>query len=173
MNKLPYQSFEQIYRKYNPIITYKIIKEIGKVTPDWEDVKAEIYLSLVKTLNSSSFRGDCKVGTLVYIIVQRRITDFMRFKYKTKERLENLKFYYQEEVFPNPEQSFMEKEDREILRLRIQKLRGWRQKQVIKLYLFGMSIVEISRQLESSSSNIGECLDRIKMNIGNLYNKEI
>lgn len=105
-----YHQFDEMFKKYNPIITYKIVKKIGRVTPDWEDVKAEVYLSLYKTLNGSSFRGDCGIGTLIYVIVQRRIADFMRVKYKMKKIMESLAFNYQEKMPPSPEDIFIKKE---------------------------------------------------------------
>ncbi len=108
--KAVYQNFEEIFRRYDSVIIYKTIKKIGKVTPDWEDVRAEVYLSLCKTLDGSLFRGECAVGTLVYIIVHRRIVDFMRIKYKTKKIMESLISNYQEKTSSNPEDIFIEKE---------------------------------------------------------------
>jgi len=105
-----YQNFEHIYEEYDPVIKYKTMQKIGKVTPDWEDVRSETYLSLYKTLSGSSFRGDCSIGTLIYVIVQRRIADFMRTKYKAKKIMESLEFSYQEIASSSPEDILIIKE---------------------------------------------------------------
>ena len=165
--------FEEIFRRYDPVITYRAMKKIGKATPDWEDVRQEAYLSLFKALDGSSFRGDCNVGTLIYVITERRIIDFLRLKYILAKRMERLILYFQAGNFSDPEELLIEKENGQILHSLIRKLQGWRQKQVMRLYLQGWMLTEISKKLGLSYGSTAECFGTAKCNLRNLYKKEI
>jgi len=63
-------------------VSARVKEKIGSRTPDWEDVVSRVFLSLVEVANSGKFRGDSSVGTLLFRITDRRVTDHIREKYK-------------------------------------------------------------------------------------------
>lgn len=80
--------FEQIIDKHNSMIKAIVIKKIGKMTPDWEDVVANIYLSIWIALKH--FEGRSSINTYIYPIVNYRIADYLRHLYREKKIMSTL-----------------------------------------------------------------------------------
>jgi len=148
---------EEICRQYEPFIRGKTRNMMTGSRADWEDVVGDVYLSLCGAVNKNVFRGDCDVGTLIFVIIQRRVTDFIRLKYKRADVMERLTSLFQEKFFPSPEEIFVQKEHREMLLGFISRLVSLRQRQILELYLLGDSLSEISRILNVSPGFIHDC----------------
>lgn len=71
---------EKIIQKYRPMITFRVKKAIGHHYPEWEDVVNEIIVHLIKNLKNKKFKGNSTIGTFIYTITSRRITDYIRKK---------------------------------------------------------------------------------------------
>ena len=62
-----------------------IVKQrIGDI-PDWEDCVQDVYCSSLSSLGRGGFQGNSSMKTWVYNIILRRITDFLRVKYRRNE----------------------------------------------------------------------------------------
>ena len=151
--------FEEVFKKYDFVLRCTIFKRIGEGMSDSEDVIGDVYLALWKTLKGGRFRGECSLGTLVYVIVHRRIADYCRAK-KLKRNIDDGSLEFQRADFLTPEMIFMEKENQEQLRERlsdlIDRLRWPRQKQILRLTMFGYTKTEIARKTNTSISSIYE-----------------
>lgn len=142
---------EEDCKKYAPFIKGSVFKKINNYS-DCEDVIANIYLELCKAMNKNKYSGKCSLGTFIFIITQRRIADSLRQKYKinvitasVKEK--ELTCMGQKEDYPSSEDLYIQKENQKMIRGFVDKLPGWRQRQIMKLYLKGDSLSEIAKGL--------------------------
>ena len=96
----------EVFEKYGSMIRSVVLDRIGNGTLDFEDVIGNIYLSLWQTLVGGKYRGDCKIGTLVYLATNRRIVDYIRYK-TAKKRDVNLLYLMPVKDDPlSPEQEY-------------------------------------------------------------------
>lgn len=147
-------------KRFEPIIRGKTRNMMVGSYEEWEDVVGDIYLSLCRAVNTGVFKGRCDIGSFLFVILQRRVMDFVRVKYKRVRIEEALVSRTQEEFCPSPEEIFIEKEQREMLLGFISRLAGWRQRQIMGLYLSGESLSEIARMLNLSIGSVYECYRR-------------
>ena len=99
-------SFIELYKEYGSMIRFVVLDRIGNGTADFEDVIGNVYLSLWQTLIGGKYRGDCNIGTLVYLATNRRIIEYIRYK-TAKKRDVNLLYLMPIKDNPlSPEQEY-------------------------------------------------------------------
>lgn len=141
---------EEIFNKYRPIITFKVIKSIGNRTPDWEDVANEIISNVIQNVKSGKFRGESSIGTFIYTITQRRIIDHIRKKSKI------LRHAPEAEPYPQPHVHFENKEREETLANAIKSLKP-KYKEILYLYYYkDLSREEVARKLGIPTNRVSE-----------------
>lgn len=139
---------EEVCREHDSLIrgmSFNMMR--GCSYADWEDVVSDVYLSLCCAVNRDVYKGVCDIRTLIFVLVQRRVTDYIRLKYRRRRIIENLMPVTQEESSLNTEEFFIQKEQREILLGFTDRLPGWRQRDIMELYLSGSSRMEIAESL--------------------------
>lgn len=149
-NKSPQFDLEKIIAEYKPVVSFRVRKSIGSLTPDWEDIVNEILANTIDKLRSGAFRGDSSVGTFIYTITSRRIVDFIRQKSKT------LKFAPEPKTYPTPPDILDQKERAESLTLKINSLKP-KYKEILYLYYYKeLTRDEVATKLGISPRRVSE-----------------
>jgi len=74
------QVYENVYREYAPKVRGYLYNRINS-RDDADDIFQDIFKDFWKA--QGKFRGDAKPSTLLYVIMKRRFTDYLRAKYRT------------------------------------------------------------------------------------------
>jgi RNA polymerase sigma factor (sigma-70 family) len=81
-SRKPRLDLDEVVREFRPKIGFKVRRALGARNPDWEDITNEVLAQAVEKIRSGEFRGDSAIGTFIYTITVRRITDYIRRKTK-------------------------------------------------------------------------------------------
>ncbi len=139
-----------IIEKYRPVVSFRVKKSIGSLTPDWEDIVNEIMVNTIEKVQSGDFRGDSSIGTFIYIITSRRIIDFIR------EKSKELRYAPEPAKFPPPDQQIEDKERARLLAEKLEKLKP-KYKEVLYLYFYkDLSRTEVAERLGISPRRVSE-----------------
>ena len=149
MAKYP-EGLEKAILDYRPVVSFRVRRSLGSVTPDWEDVVNEIMTQVLEKVRRQEFRGESSIGTFIYIITSRRIVDYIRNKTKV------LRHVPDPGRIPEPDEPLQEKERADMLARLIKQLKP-KYRDVLKLYYYQeMSRVEVARKLGISPSKVSE-----------------
>ncbi|HVO72481.1 MAG TPA: RNA polymerase sigma factor [Ignavibacteriaceae bacterium] len=157
-------SFSEIVKRYNQKL-YRIAISYGVYDDDAEEVLQSAYISAYEKINQ--FRGEAKFFTWLIRIL---INECLMLKRK-KQKSINIPYDLVTNSAGdhlNPEQSYMEKEQKEILEKAIQQLPGKYKMVYMLKEIEGMSIEEISEALTISKINVKVRLHRAKAMLKNL-----
>jgi RNA polymerase sigma-70 factor, ECF subfamily len=81
-SRKPRLDLDEVVREFRPKIGFKVRRALGARNPDWEDITNEVLAQAVEKIRAGEFRGDSTIGTFIYTITVRRITDYIRRKTK-------------------------------------------------------------------------------------------
>lgn len=140
----------------------------GDGTPDYQDIAGDVFLSICQTLARGKFRGNCKAGTLVYLIVERRVRDHIRMK-RAKRRTPVL--MPDPAPQPTPEQIYEQEDQRRTVVRLLPAMQGWRQRQVAAWTLLGVDRAVIANSLQIPQNDVGHYLDTATRALKNLYRR--
>lgn len=136
--------------QYSPVVSFRVRKSLGSLTPDWEDVVHEIITNVVEKVKKGEFRGESSLGTFIYTITNRRIIDFIRKKSKIIRHAPEV------DPFPSPHVRMENKERAEKLAKAIEQLKP-KYKRILYLYYYKeMSRQEVALKLGISPSRVSE-----------------
>ena len=74
---------EEVIAEYWPQISFRVKRSLGYSNPEWEDVCAEIMISVIESIKKSRFREESSLGTFIYSITSHKICDHFRRKGRT------------------------------------------------------------------------------------------
>jgi RNA polymerase sigma factor (sigma-70 family) len=89
----------EIEAKINENLSFikgRVYGRLGR-NPDSEDIVSQVLLNLVDALQNDRFRGDSRLQTFIYTIMQRRMDDYFRAKAKTNGFIPEV--FYEEPIF--------------------------------------------------------------------------
>ncbi len=136
--------------QYSPVVSFRVRKSLGSLTPDWEDVVHEIITNVVEKVKKGEFRGESSLGTFIYTITNRRIIDFIRKKSKIIRHAPEV------DPFPSPHVRMENKERAEKLAKAIEQLKP-KYKRILYLYYYKeMSRQEVALKMGISPSRVSE-----------------
>ncbi len=141
---------QKIIEEYRSVVSFRVKKSIGSMTPDWEDIVNEIMVNTIEKVKGGDFRGDSSIGTFIYTITSRRIIDFIREKNK------ELKYAPEPAQFPSPDEQIQNKERSKLLAEKLEKLKP-KYKEVLYLYFYkDLSRAEVAKRLGISPRRVSE-----------------
>lgn len=141
---------QKIIEEYRSVVSFRVKKSIGSMTPDWEDIVNEIMVNTIEKVKGGEFRGDSSIGTFIYTITSRRIIDFIREKNK------ELKYAPEPAQFPSPDEQIQNKERSKLLAEKLEKLKP-KYKEVLYLYFYkDLSRAEVAKRLGISPRRVSE-----------------
>lgn len=141
---------QKIIEEYRSVVSFRVKKSIGSMTPDWEDIVNEIMVNTIEKVKDGDFRGDSSIGTFIYTITSRRIIDFIREKNK------ELKYAPEPAQFPSPYEQVENKERSKLLAEKLEKLKP-KYKEVLYLYFYkDLSRAEVAKRLGISPRRVSE-----------------
>jgi len=149
--KVP-EDLEKTILDYKQVVSFRVRKALGSLTPDWEDVVNEIMTQVLEKVRRQEFRGESSIGTFIYIVTSRRIVDHIRNKTKV------LRHAPDPGHIPEPEEPLEQKERADLLARLIKQLKP-QYRDVLQLYYYKeMSRDEVAGQLGISPSKVSERL---------------
>jgi RNA polymerase sigma-70 factor, ECF subfamily len=141
---------QQIIEKYRPVVSFRVKKSIGSMTPDWEDVVNEVMVNTIEKVQSGDFRGNSSIGTFIFTITSRRIVDFIREKNK------ELKYAPEPAQFIAPDKQIEFKERAKRLAEKLEKLKP-KYKEVLYLYFYkDLTRSEVAKRLGIPPRRVSE-----------------
>lgn len=141
---------QKITEEYRSVVSFRVKKSIGSMTPDWEDIVNEIMVNTIEKVKGGDFRGDSSIGTFIYTITSRRIIDFIR------EKSKELKYAPEPAQFPSPDEQVENKERSKLLAEKLEKLKP-KYKEVLYLYFYkDLSRAEVAKRLGISPRRVSE-----------------
>jgi len=146
------EDLEKTILDYKQVVSFRVRKALGSLTPDWEDVVNEIMTQVLEKVRRQEFRGESSIGTFIYIVTSRRIVDHIRDKTKVLRHVPDPGY------IPEPEEPLEQKERADLLARLIKQLKP-QYRDVLQLYYYKeMSRDEVASQLGISPSKVSERL---------------
>jgi RNA polymerase sigma-70 factor, ECF subfamily len=149
-SRKPRLDLDDVVREFRPKIGFKVRRALGPGNPDWEDVTNEVLAQAVEKIRSGEFRGDSTIGTFIYTITIRRITDYIRRKTRV------LRFIPEPGTPEAPPANVERDQELERMLAALGTLKP-RYKEVLNLYyLMEMTREETARRLGISPAKVSE-----------------
>lgn len=163
-------AFEVLYNRYKYMIR-ACSRRVFLVGGDSEDAMQEGVIGFIKAVNTFQQNGESSFSTYAYTCVKNSLLTAVTKAQSTKNRVLNQSVSIYDNAFEldpvalDPEQQVIIREDAHELTLKINQALSGFEITVLKLYLEGLSYIEIAEQLDKSSKSIDNALQRIKRKI--------
>ena len=118
---------ESVVAEYWPQINFRVKRSLGYSNPDWEDVCADILISVIESLKKNRFREESSLSTYIYAITSHKISDYYRLKCKKLKHAP---------LSPNQPDPFEFVEKKEQSRIMLECIRKLKPKHADILYLY-------------------------------------
>lgn len=181
---------DMFFEKYDGIIKMKCSKYKSFVESkgfDFNDLFQEGRLGLSQAIRDFQEQKNVKFSTFANLCIDRQIATFLRNIARDKHKILNdsisldsttntvgrpLTELLLDDKNIDPEQSFIEIEEKEELFNRIDKVLSDSEKDVFDLRIQGFTYKEISQLLNITEKAVDGTISRIKVKISNILNKE-
>jgi RNA polymerase sigma-70 factor (ECF subfamily) len=159
---------EDFFRRYNPALR-RLVWSYARTAPDREDLFQEIALALWKAM--PRFRGDSSERTYVYRVAHNTAIRFVTSRQRDASREHRVEDQYVEPAgAANPERDAISNQRRQRLWNAVQEL-GVTDRQIILLYLEGLSPAEIEEVTGFTPGKVAMRLSRIRRRLAEQLNE--
>ncbi len=138
------KAYCEIIKKYRGSLSYMIFQMTQNKT-DTEDLFMEVVEKIYENINNFT-PVKAKFSTWIYAVAKNHTLDFLRNKIRQPNCTEDIKNYHKAEK-NTPEKQLIIKQEYEILKQCIKKLKSTHHREVMELYTDGLKMKEISEQL--------------------------
>ena len=160
--------FNEIVKKYEPLIIKEVSKAMGKLngSAEWEELRQEALMALYKAKESYLEGNGTTFGLYAKICVQNRLLSYIRKVNAAKRR--EIKRNEQKEVKKSSiGKIFTMKSSEELMNLMNDSLTK-KEKIVLQLYLEEKSYLEIAEELNMEVKSVDNALCRAKKKLKTL-----
>lgn len=163
--------FEVIYNKYKNMIV-SLAHRLYLVGGDTEDLIQEGFIGLVNAINT--FNGTVEFSTYAYVCVKNSMLTAIKRAGSLRNRPLNEHLPIDNSVekllylYTDPEAEIIGQENATELMNKISTALSNYEITVLKLYIDGLSYLEISKKLNKEAKSIDNALQRIKRKIANI-----
>ncbi len=158
-------AFIEIYERYFPIVHRRVCYKIP--ADDVEDVTQEIFLSVMKSLNS--FKGEAKFSTWIWTLTSRKIADYYRSRKPAAIKADDIEML--DGMMNNQSRSQHQKQDEKMLvDAALRKLPGNYQEILEMRFVDGLPFMDIAKMknqsLEATKSLFRRAMISLRKTLG-------
>ena len=179
------KSLEQILNNFKPMVS-SIARGYFLVGGDDEDLVQEGMIGLYKAIQSYDEKNKSTFSTFAYLCIKRQVQNTIRKSFrKDRQKLsdylpisnqgmivvdeEKDKGIYLLSDELNPEESFLESEEKKEFSSIIKKKLSQFEYKVLFLYLKGYSYIDIQQKLKIDAKSVTNAIARIKIKLQNIF----
>ena len=161
------KAFEELVSRYKNLV-YSVILRMVADAEDANDLAQEVFIKVYRNLDKYS--PEFKFSTWVMRIATNTVIDFRRKKKQAFVSMDDMETELPD--IATPENTYLEKEEKEILKNAINKLPDMYKLPIVMYHLEGMSYQEISSSLGVGMSKIKNRIFRGRKLLKDMINKQ-